>query len=295
MNIEGQEDDITMLLYSSSLVLLIAHWQNFVEETLRSSTAKLSRHTKDPCNLSAGVKASIGQWALNKGMFKDPQKSMTSMWHFSHDGWRAVYREFCTDLIDRLNTPSPRNVKDITRKTIGNNLDQAWSCDDQPAMSSQILDVIEVRHKIVHGTFSESLSKDFVLRSIKAFTDVAARLDKEMAKTVTSHLANCGKSYNLRKFKLDGLINFLKKKPYPISYSIDELRFDPTWFGNHNKLSHDDWPFFTGRPKNRIATEFFYDFIDGWFPIPDTIISFGGKESIPHPDATNIYIMDITK
>lgn len=286
------------LLFRSAIVLSVAHWQNFNEEVIGQYSSMIQKRSKASTNLSNIVRDEIGKWIYAKEAIKDnPQKSQKLIWEYANGIWKKHYGEFAQEKIGQLNTPNTKNLVVLYKAILGiENISTIWANKITSYSPSIALDtVLNKRHEIAHGrSFIGNLSQDKVEEYINHLNEIAEVSYSIVTIETAKILESCGEPYSLDTFQLKGLIKWLAELPEPRTFDAHDLSsINTTWFGNHRKLSHTDWPLLEGPAKIRVTTEKFKDFIEGKTSLPYEIISFDGKNSIPKPGTAMIYFKDL--
>ena len=134
------------ILHKSSIVLLVACWEAFVEdlvtEALCHLVASSTNHKKIPKNVLERISST------HTGM---------KMWELAGDGWKSVLKDNLKSVLAKtvgvMNTPRTAQVDELFQKTIGlEKLSSNWKWDGFTVeqASSALDDLITLRGSIAH-------------------------------------------------------------------------------------------------------------------------------------------------
>lgn len=108
--VQGRNRHLTPSLLKSSIILICACWETFVEDLCREGAEHISNRLDDPDKLPNSIKEKI---AIDLRNTKNP----LDIWKISGEKWALLYKEkiisMCDGLVGGLNTPNYNNVKDL--------------------------------------------------------------------------------------------------------------------------------------------------------------------------------------
>lgn len=138
------------VLFPSATVLMVSHWEAFVEDIASEALEYLVAHVPDATHIPIQIKK-----RLAKEIKQDPNE--IALWRLADAGWRHFIKERLTKLKegrDRFfNTPKAQQTADFIEEVLGiEDVRDAWTFGDfNPTSAAESLNaLIEVRGKIAH-------------------------------------------------------------------------------------------------------------------------------------------------
>lgn len=292
-----EDPNSKQLLYRSTIVLSVAHWQYFNEELVRQYSKLIQNRATSSKNIPEIVRTEIGKWLIPKEVTSNQtEKYRKLIWEYAGGKWKKDYGEFAEEKIRKLNTPNSKILVDLYRSVLGiENISGAWSAEILSYNPSKALDIILMkRHEIAHGNFSDILSENDLEGYLNALKEIA-KVSYSVASDETAKiLEKCGPHYTLDSYDLKGLIKWLADLKEPKIFKVRDLSsINGTWHSNQNKLSYAAWDLLQGPTNQRIPTDKFMRFIAGEIAIPYEIVSFRGVDSIAKQGTAMLYFKDL--
>lgn len=168
---QGRKHNVEVL-NKSSIVLLVACWEAFVEDLASSAFEAMLQHAPDHGIFPDDVLAQA-----SKKLKTAPDNR--EVWRLAGTGWRAVLTDHKNDLfkeyIGKLNTPKPRQIDALFSSLIGIPSLSAkwlWHKTDADKATKKLTTLVELRGSIAHRVAtSQSVRKaavtdymDFIYR-----------------------------------------------------------------------------------------------------------------------------------
>ncbi len=169
------------VLHKSSVVLLTACWESFVENILNDAIAVIAANLPDHSKLPLELQKSIAS-ARSKNLTFNATHELYP-WFFAGDNWRTILLQFAQLKISELNTPNSENTKNIFSLLLGiSDITQSWgrkglnASDAADKLDNHLSD----RHTIAHGA-------EIVSRITKGYiVNYREFLDRTVEKTDTT-------------------------------------------------------------------------------------------------------------
>ena len=169
------------VLYKSSIVLLVACWESFVEDLVSHSLEymieKCDAPTKFPPLVLERVSSSYNG---------------SKMWALAGEGWRQVLKDNLKSVLGKtsgvFNTPKPSEVDELFKKVIGlENLSHAWHWEgmDQVKASNELNELVGLRGSIAHRVKPD---KSVSLETVRAAEDLIYFLAVKSHNRAVAHL-----------------------------------------------------------------------------------------------------------
>jgi hypothetical protein len=173
----GRKHDVEVL-HKSSIVLLCACWEAFIEDLSGSSLAWMILHAKDHSCFPKPVLERVAS-----------KYSGMKAWDLAGDGWKQAlkdnFKEMLAKTTGTLNTPRKEQVDELFLKTIGlSALSSSWHWKGRSAsqVSQALNDLITLRGSIAHRV---AASQAVRLKDVEDNRDLVCRL------AVKSHNSVC--------------------------------------------------------------------------------------------------------
>jgi hypothetical protein len=138
------------VLNKSGIVLLVACWESFVEDTVETAFSILLRRAKKHDLFAIRVLTDAAR------PLKD-SKDERAVWNLAGDGWKSVLKEHKSTLLEKyigkLNTPRPSQVDVIYESLLGiKSVSSHWHWQHTTADSTRnkLDDLIDLRGSIAH-------------------------------------------------------------------------------------------------------------------------------------------------
>ncbi len=121
----GRRDSLIQVLNKSSVVLLVACWEAFIEDLADKAFSSLLTKASSPDHFPKEV-----QKRLSKHVKED--KNDLKVLELAGNGWKSILKEYkitkSKKFLGEFNTPSPKNIDDLFSDLIGlDNLSKSWS------------------------------------------------------------------------------------------------------------------------------------------------------------------------
>jgi hypothetical protein len=140
------------ILNKSAVVLIVACWEAFVEDTVQAALQFMVENCKDHATFPALILKRIA--SKHAGL---------KAWDLAGDGWKQALHDNLSEVLARtigaLNTPKTKQVNELFEKTIGlKNLSSSWKWKGRTVSqaSKAIDDLITLRGSIAHQVKTSS-------------------------------------------------------------------------------------------------------------------------------------------
>ena len=152
------------VLNKSSIVLLVACWEAFIEDLCTTAFDFMLTNAPDHKVFSDDV------LALASKKLKSASDNR-EVWQLAGDGWRAVLQKHKTEMlkeyVGKLNTPKPKQVDNLFEAMLGiSALSQKWSWHNvsHQKTTTKLSSLVELRGEIAHQVAAgKSVTKAIVL------------------------------------------------------------------------------------------------------------------------------------
>ncbi|MCQ1549743.1 MAG: HEPN domain-containing protein [Candidatus Accumulibacter phosphatis] len=169
------------VLNKSALVLIVACWEAYVEDTVTAALTFMIDNCKDHTIFPKNVLERVGS-----------TKQGLKSWDLAGDGWKAALKDNLTGVLAKttgtLNTPRAPQVDELFHKVIGlTNLSSTWKWNN--VRSQQVVDrldsLITTRGSIAHRVkHSAPVYKKTVREAADLIGRLSARVNNETRKHV---------------------------------------------------------------------------------------------------------------
>ena len=167
----GRRRDVE-ILNKSAVVLLVACWEAYVEDTAQAALDFMVRNCTDHSCFTAPVLERVAS-----------KHSGPKAWDLAGNGWKQALRDNLSEILVRtigaLNTPKAKQVDELFEKTIGlKNLSSSWKWKGRTASqaSKAIDDLVTLRGSIAHQVkTSSAVRKKHAKDGIHLISRVAAK------------------------------------------------------------------------------------------------------------------------
>ena len=151
------------VVFRSAVVLMVSHWEAYVEDICGEALDHMVTHVKDPGKLPKEMKKQVAKEV------KAAQNEI-EVWELANQGWKNYIRErmpaFRQARERSFNTPKAQNTAEFIKLMIGiDDIRKAWIFDgkDKATVGRQLDDLIKLRGEIAHrGRLPKRLDADFV-------------------------------------------------------------------------------------------------------------------------------------
>ena len=178
-------------IFRSAVVLLIASWEQYIEQLAESSVSILTARLRDSSPLPENVKQKIAMFSVTENKRNNERKFSDSVWLFADKGWKDAYIKYCGNLTLNLNTASPSNVRDLYMNILGiRNVTSDWHflelTTEECVTKSQ--DLVGLRHDIAHG--ANARQEELEEANIREQTEFIASIAKCTLQTIFHRTAD---------------------------------------------------------------------------------------------------------
>lgn len=168
---EGSE-----VLFRSAAVLLVSHWEAYIEDICSEALDHLVQNAKDSSHLPKAIKQQVANEVRDS-------KDVLEVWKVADGGWKEYLRSRLRGMKegrDRgFNTPKAEPTKLFVRNTVGiDDVTKSWILKELDASSCiRKLDaLIAVRGEIAHrGRIKERLDKDYIMEHVAFLRGLVAK------------------------------------------------------------------------------------------------------------------------
>jgi len=141
------------IILRSIIVLMVAAWEQFIEQLAEKSVLSLTNHLRDSNPIPEKVKQSIAIFTVPENR-SNLRGFSNSVWNFSEKGWKKAYHDYCIFNSKELNTASSKNIKRFFENIIGiKDITSNWKYNNLTSVecANKLDDLIDLRHDIAHG------------------------------------------------------------------------------------------------------------------------------------------------
>lgn len=162
------------VLFRSAVVLMVSHWEAYVEDICSEALDHLVSHVEDASKLPKDIKKLIA------GEIKKKDHEL-EMWKLADSGWKEYLRSRLVELKrerDRhFNTPKAHNTAEFLIKAIGVDPRPKWKTNELTAdeVAKKLDDLIEIRGQIAHrGEIDQKIDQQWVAEHVALLRHVAS-------------------------------------------------------------------------------------------------------------------------
>ena len=164
------------VLFRSAVVLMVSHWEAYVEDICGEALDHLVSHVDDPGKLPRELKKQVAK------EIKSLQDE-SAIWQLANQGWKKYVRDrmaaFKQQRDRSFNTPKAQNTAEFIKQTLGiENIRDSWNFDGKgsTAVAEQLDNLIEIRGEIAHrGRIRQKLDADFITGQAKFLRRLVAK------------------------------------------------------------------------------------------------------------------------
>lgn len=290
--------DQRRVIFRSAVVLLIASWEQYIEQLAESSIAVLTDRLRDSTTLPEKVKQSVAINSVSDNR-SNLKNYSDSVWMFASKGWKNAYIEYCERLTSNLHSASPSNVIELYWKILGiRDLSLAWYSQELTSEEcvEKLNDLVELRHDIAHG--ANTRIDDLEEENIRDQTEFIATIAKINYQSIFDRTAELSQSqaleYSLAQACFSAIITYAAQKDDRI-LTLNEIKgLGSSAQGNHNKLCYEPWALleFDDRYTRRISDRL-HQFHRNEKSLPFEILVFDNNESIAKPGTRQVVFSDL--
>lgn len=287
------------IIFRSVVVLMVAAWEQFVEQLAQKSVSTLTSHIRDSRPLPEGVKQSIASFSVIQNR-SNLREFSNSVWNISDKGWKKVYYEFCLDATMKLNTASSENIELLYKRILGiRNITVNWSFESLSIDDCvhKLDDLIDLRHDIAHGKNNRNseLTIDNINSWIRFIVNIAELTYQHVFSRISSLSRIQAINYNLNQKCFIQIIEYASQKENEI-LSLEEIKnLGTSAQGNHNKLTFEPWALLEKiDSKNQRITERLMKFYQGEIALPQKVLKFDNDDVISDPQSPLVHFSDLS-
>lgn len=286
------------VIFRSAVVLLIASWEQYIEQLAESAITVLANRLRDSSTLPENVKQSIALSTISEKR-NNQREFSDSVWLFADKGWKSAYTKYCKNLTSNLNTASSNNIKDLYWNVLGiRNITHEWGFKKLTSeqCAHRLSDLVELRHDIAHG--ANQRANELMKERIQEHTEFIFSLANNTYRTVFNRTAGLSQTqalvYSLCNKYFTDIILSASTKASGILTLTEIKKLGSSAQGNHNKLCYEPWSLleFVNKSKRRI-TEKLLKFCNNEISLPLEILVFDNNEAIAKPGTRNIKFSEL--
>jgi hypothetical protein len=177
------------VLNKSAIVLLVACWENFIEELATNAFDAMFKRAPTPQAFPNKVLALAGHALRN-------DSDETQIWKLSGSGWKDVLTAYRGDVLQRhvgkFNTPKPEQIDTLFESLIGlKRMSSTWSYSGMSAInaSKKLERLVVLRGDIAHKVAAQSpVKKSQVIDYTHFIKRLAALCSNEAGRFVASRV-----------------------------------------------------------------------------------------------------------
>jgi hypothetical protein len=296
----SKDEGVRLPLKKSSIVLLIAYWERYVEDLIISGSKFISDSLRNSMDLPIEVKQCVANRSIPIKRDHNMEEFSSSVWRFSGSGWRIEYESFAKELAESINTASLKNVRNAYKNVFG--IRDVFESDSNIEVGYDVYDdfnkLLLIRHKIAHGD-KEALvgveEKD-IDRWIETVLYLIVDITGVTMNKLISITGKSAKVYSLRRNYIIETLQFFEKNG-TITVTNDLFKqMGSTANSNYNKMGYEPWKLLSVKsPKEITPTQRMFDFIEGKIELPIQIVVLKDFKSIPKNDTKLISYKQLLK
>lgn len=172
----GAAEEYYEVFFRSAIVLMVSHWEAYIEDICSEALDHLMIHVADPVKLPKEIKKQIAKEIKEA-------KDEIAIWQLAGEGWKEYVRDRMSNfkkMRDRsFNTPKAYKTAEFIKLTLGlDDIRKAWTFDgkDTTAVGKQLDSLVEIRGEIAHrGRITQNLDADFVAEQTKFLRKVVGK------------------------------------------------------------------------------------------------------------------------
>jgi hypothetical protein len=273
----------------SAVVLMVAAWEQFIEQLAVNSVTTLTNRLRNPNTLPEIVRQNVAMNSVPEDRDRRHRFS-EAVWGFSDKGWKNAYVLYCKRSVARINSASSENVIKLYKSIFGiEDIKSFWTFKNLSSVDSarKLDDLVDMRHDIAHGanTRSHELTETYVVNLIEFIRAIASLTDGAVYLHADSLWSEQAITYSLKAPYYPTIITLAAKRDRRILTLKQIKMLGTSEQGNHNKLCYEPWGLLEKIDgKTRRVTDRLMDFYEGKIDLPMNIFVFDNGEAVP---ATN--------
>lgn len=287
-----------IVVYRSAIVLMVASWEQFIEQLVQKSVLTLTNRIRDSKPVPEEVKQSVAKFSVQDNR-SNLREFSNSVWSLSDKGWKKSYYDFCLHSTTELNTASSDNIKLLYWKILGiRDITNDWKVDELSPSDcvTKLDDLIDLRHDIAHG--KNNRNSELNSQQIKLLINFLNSIATLTLNSVFSQISDLSRiraiTYNLKQQCFRQIIEYSATKSER-NLTLDEIkRLGTSAQGNHKKLTFEPWGLLERiDTQNQRITDRLIDFYQGYIELPQKVFKFDNGDTIPDPDSPFIHFTDL--
>lgn len=177
---ESSEFEINVL-YRSALVLMISHWEAYIEDICSEALTHIIENIDNPDELPKEIKKSVAK-EINESVNK------IEVWKLAGNGWKDYLKQremvYTKDRNRVFNTPKPIQTNEFIEKVLGlKNITNSWNIDNSSSKDccDRLVTLVELRGQIAHrGKLEHEVTKDWLLGEVHFIRKIVAKTGGEI-------------------------------------------------------------------------------------------------------------------
>ena len=161
-------EDVIDVLYRSAIVLMVSHWEAYVEDICSEALKVLVSNTKEASKLPKEIKKQVAKEV-------EKTKNEIELWKLADKGWKKYLKNRLGSFKERrdrsFNTPKSTQTEEFIYKTLGlSKITSSWKFKGySPIECKEKLDnLITIRGQIAHrGKLDQGISKKWLTEYIE--------------------------------------------------------------------------------------------------------------------------------
>jgi hypothetical protein len=182
---------IQALFGKSGLILTITTWETFVEDILKLSVFEKLDRISSPKEVQSIFNSVARSWYESIKRSEDNHLKPNEFVKWTGEGWKQLIRDKLQDDLDKLNTPNSKNIQDLTKKYLGEDITEKWSWPGMSAERTQnrLDELIGLRGELAHrmGDYFEfglGIPKTRLEKAIDFFQKLVIATEKSVSELI---------------------------------------------------------------------------------------------------------------
>lgn len=166
----------TEVLFRSAVVLMVSHWEAYIEDITSEALDHLVSKTKEATFLPKEIKKQVAS----------ELKAATNeieVWKIADGGWKPYIKDRLKNFKEvrdkNFNTPKALKTQEFIKISLGlENICRAWATDEmtEAEAKGKLDTLIEIRGQIAHrGRLDKKLDKDWIVEHIGFLRNLASK------------------------------------------------------------------------------------------------------------------------
>lgn len=270
----------------SAVVLMVAAWEQFIEQLAVNTVQTLTDRLRNPDPLPEKVKDVIALRSVTEDR-NNVRRFSRTVWQFADRGWKKAYIQFCERLTEKFNTASVENTKKVFFNVLGvDDVTAHWVFNSLSAedCAGRLDDLVDMRHDIAHGANSRTaeLTDTYVTNLIEFTANIADLTSQTVFENASTIWREQVLVYSIRATCFADIISLGAQKSDRIITLAEIKELGSSAQGNHNKLKYRPWGLLEDVDRNtRRVTDQLLDFYNGRTTLPASIFVFDNNDSEP--------------